>query len=65
MSILNIIITKYKYITCHIYVKRKNINEEKNHVICERSKQEQKLLKENNKKMPYVREVIKNKFKKK
>ena len=38
------------------------INEEKNHVIWVQSKQEQKLLKENNKKMPYASEVIKKNF---
>ena len=42
LNILNIIVTKYKYITCHIYIyiyieREREINEErkKTHVICE------------------------------
>ena len=41
LNILNIIVTKYKYITCHIYIEReRETNEEKKrkkktHVICE------------------------------
>ena len=40
LNILNIIVTKYKYITCHIYIyiereRERVMRKKKTHVICE------------------------------
>ena len=78
LNILNIIVTKYKYITCHIYIyiyrereREREINEEKKrkeknscHMWVKQTRKNT-LLKENNNKMSYVSEVIKNGFRKK